>query len=79
MALEKKEVMYAKELNDVFVLFVKVASLVKGKGDYASAITELIAAIDNCSQIPEEFKADKAVFIKTALDGAVDIANVFIA
>lgn len=75
MGIEKREVEYAKELNDVFVLLKDVAVCMKKKEDYTKLLPELAAAVENIGQIPEERKLNRAAFDKTALCGGYDIAD----
>lgn len=76
--IEKREVEYAKELNDVMVLVKELVKCIKEKGDYTSLLGELISAVTGIEDVPAEFKANMSVFIKTALDGSVDIAMLFV-
>lgn len=54
MAIEKKELEYAKELDDVLVLVVELIKVIKKKGDYTSLVDELVNAITGMEQIPAE-------------------------
>lgn len=77
MAIEKKEIEYAKEIDDVMVLVVKTVKTIKEKGDYAALIPELIAAVNGADQMDDEFKANQMVAIKTVNLRAYDIAEIF--
>lgn len=76
--IEKKEIEYAKEIDDVMVLLIKIIEVIKEKGDYATILTELIAAVSGIDNVSEEFKANKIVAINTVINRAVDIAGIFL-
>ena len=54
MAIEKKEVEFAKEIDDVLVLMTELIKVVKTKGEYTELMDELITAINGADQIPAE-------------------------
>lgn len=76
--IEKREELYAKQLDDVMVLVKELVKCIKEKGDYASLIDELISAVTGVEEIPAEFKENLPVCIKTSLGGAIDIAMLFV-
>lgn len=78
MAIEKKEVEIAEELNDVMILVKEIVKVIKEKGDYASLIDELVAAVNGIDEIPAEFKENMEAFINTALINSVAIAMLFV-
>ena len=69
MAIEKKEVEYAKEIDDVAVLLVAVVKDVR-QGKTAAeiangAITKLIAALAGVDQMDDEAKLNRKVAMQT--------------
>lgn len=78
MSIEKKEIEYAKELDDVMVLLVEIVRVVKEKGDYVTLMDELMTAISGIENVSEEFKSNKIVAINTVVNRAVEIAGIFI-
>ena len=79
MAIEKKEIEFAKELDDVMVLFVELVKGIKNKGDYTALLDELIGAINGADDIDDEVKANLKASINTVTLRANDIAEVFYA
>ena len=75
----KKEIMIAKELDDVMVLFVELVKTIKNKGDYTSLLDELIGAINGADEILVEVKENLKASIDTVMLRANDIAEVFYA
>ena len=76
--IEKKEVEFAKELDDVMKLVTKVVKTIKEKGDYAAILPELIAAIEGVGDIDDEFKASMKAFVLTSAEGVYDIVDIFL-
>lgn len=66
MSIVKKEIDYAKEIGDVFLLVEEVIKVIKKKGDYMSLIDELVAAVDGVSGVEDELKANQKAAIQTA-------------
>lgn len=68
MAIQKKEIEYAKELDDVMVLVVELVKDIKAKKDVAALAAEnlpnLMNAIGGLDQIGDEFK-NKPVLLST--------------
>ena len=64
MGIEKREVSYAKEMDDVLVLVIQLLNTIKNKGDYTALIGALVTAVDGVTNIPEEFK-DMDAFLST--------------
>lgn len=59
-------------------LFIEVASIIKNKGEYTSLMDELIKAIEGVGEIDDEVKEAFFVSVKTIMDKAVDLADVFV-
>lgn len=76
MAIEKKEVEYAKEIDDVMVLVYEVVKVIKEKGNYAELVDELVAAVSGADQIKDELKDIRAVS-NSVLPRALDIIALF--
>lgn len=79
MAILKKEVQYAKEVDDVCVAlvgFVKDLKAKKPVGDILSgSMPKLIDAISGVDQIGDEEKASRAVFLETILYRVGELAD----
>ena len=54
--IEKKEMEYAKETDDVLVLVIALIKVIKSKGDYSALMGKLITAVNGMGDIPEEVK-----------------------
>lgn len=78
MAIERREVMYADQLDDVMLLVVEMIRVIKEKGDYSSLVDDLVKAISGIEEIPQEFKANKEAFVNTVLLRASEIAFMFV-
>lgn len=69
MAIQKREVEYAKEVDDVAVLLVKIVEMAKAGMSVveigAGAVTPLIDAVANIQGVGEEIAANKKVAIST--------------
>ncbi len=70
MAVQKKEVEYSKEIDDVLVLVVELVKDIKAKKGAAELAAENLAnlmnAVGGADQIPAEAKASLAVALQTA-------------
>ncbi len=70
MPIQKKEVEYAKEIDDVLALVVELVKDIKAKksaGELAAENLEnLIQAVAGAEQIPAEAKASLSVTLQTA-------------
>lgn len=75
--IEKKEIEFAKEADDVLALIVRLIETIRGGNDYALLLPELIAAINGADGIPEEL-ANRRVFINTVGLRFGDIIDAFI-
>jgi hypothetical protein len=76
MAIEKKEIEYAKQLDDVFELVVELMKVVRAKGNYAELVDELIDAVTGVDEIKDEVKNLSAV-AHTAMPRVFEIIEVF--
>ena len=76
--IEKKEVEYAKELDDVMDLIVELVKVIKEKGDYTTLMSDLISAVSGIDQVDDEIKENLKASINTVLFRAVEIADIFI-
>lgn len=76
MAIIKNELEIAKELDDVMVLVIEVVKTIKGKGEYADLIDELISAVNGVDDIPNEIKNIEAA-IRTIAPRVYNIIEVF--
>lgn len=69
MAIQKKEVEYAKEIGDVMVLIVELVKDVKAKKAMSELMSEnlphLINAIGGVDQVPAEIAEHKVVALQT--------------
>lgn len=69
MAVQKKEIQYAKEIDDVAVLLVSVLRDVKAGKTAAEiangAITKLIEALAGVDQMDDEVKGNRVVALQT--------------
>lgn len=75
MAIVKKEIDYAKEIGDVFVLVEEIVKVIKAKGNYTELFDELIAAVEGVQNAGDEFELNKKASIQTAtfhVGGIVD-------
>ncbi|TXG77621.1 hypothetical protein E6Q11_02510 [Candidatus Dojkabacteria bacterium] len=83
MGIEKKEVEYAKELDDVLVLMIELAKDIKAGKDVALIASEnlpgLMAAFSGADQIAAELKANPAVVSQTVGMRMGELAGVFLA
>lgn len=75
--IEQRQVAVAKELDDVLVLVKEVVKTVKEKGDYATLLDELIAAVTGAQTIPDELDNKLAAYNTVALRVG-EIADLFI-
>ena len=78
MAIEKKEIDFAKETDDVMKLVVELVKTIKEKGDYANLLDELIAAINGIDEVSDEYKSNLKAVINTVQLNVTDIAMIFI-
>lgn len=82
MAVEKKEIEYAKELGDVMVLVVELVKDIKAGKDVGAITSEnlphLINAIQGADQIPAEAKASREVALQTMGLHTGELAGVLI-
>lgn len=82
MAIEQKQVEYAKEVDDVLVLLVELVKDVKAKKDLGAIAAEnlpnLMAAITGADQVGAEVQANKAVVLQTVGHRLGDLASVFV-
>ncbi len=76
--IEKREIEVAKEFDDVLVLFVELMDTIKNKKDYTALIPKLMTAIDNFTDIDDEYRASRIAFLRTASIRLVDIVDVFL-
>jgi hypothetical protein len=82
MAVEMKEMKYAKELGDVWELLYKAVEMVavekKGASEMAMLLPELVEAINGADQIDNEMKEDLEAVMSTCGMGAMKIAAMFL-
>lgn len=78
MAIEKKEIEYAKEIGDVLVLVKEIVKTIKEKKDYTALLPALISAVDGATNIDEEVKENKAAVAGTVSYHLGEIAGLFI-
>jgi len=65
MAIESKSVEYAKEIDDVMVLFVEVVKNRKAKAALTDLIDELMTALAGIDQVDDEFIGNRKVALQT--------------
>jgi len=65
MAIETKQVEYAKEIDDVMNLLVQIVTVLKEKGQVTSLVDELIVAIDGVDQVDDELSENMQVALQT--------------
>lgn len=79
MAIQKKEVEYAKEMDDVGALLVKIVKEAKEKkpvGDIASgSVQALIDAISGVDQVGVEFDKSRKVALQTILSRVGELVD----
>lgn len=78
MAIRKKEIEFASELDDVMILVCELIRVIKEGGEYTGLIDELIDAVNNINEIPGEYKENIKACLNTVSLRMVDIASVFI-
>ena len=82
MAIEKKEIQYAKELDDVMSLVVNLVADIKAKKDVSAIASEnlplLVKAIEGINAIPQEYAGDKKAFFETVGIGLGGLVGVLI-
>lgn len=82
MSIQKKEVEYAKEVDDVMVLVLELLKDIKEKKPVATLALEnlqnLMNAMNGLDQVDEEVKANKAVVLATVGGRMGEIAGVFV-
>lgn len=66
MSIVKKEIEYAKEIGDVFVLVEDIIVLIKEKKDYMALIPSLVNAVNGAPDVDDEFEANRKAAIQTA-------------
>jgi hypothetical protein len=75
MSIQKKEIEYAKEIGDVFVLVEEIIKSIKNKSDYMSLLPSLVDAVNGAPDVDDEFEANRKAAIQTAtyhVGGIVD-------
>lgn len=77
MSKKTIEIDVLKELSEVFDFTAALVKCIKDKGDYATLLPQLVAAIEGISEIPAELKETPELITTCAL-GASNIANVFV-
>jgi hypothetical protein len=81
MAIEKKEIEFAKEVDDALVFLVELVKDIKAGKNAAQIAAEnlpgLMNAIGSADQIPEEFKSSE-VFLQTVGYRFGDMVSAFI-
>lgn len=65
MAIEKKEIEYAKEIGDVAKLINHLIATIKAKGDYMAVIPSLIEAVNGVDQVDDEFAVNRKAALAT--------------
>ena len=79
MAIQKREVQFAKEVDDVCVLLVGIVKDLKAKkpaGEVVSgAVPKLIEAISGIDQLGAEQLANRAVFLETIMYRVGELAD----
>lgn len=65
MAIEKREVSIAKQIDDVAVLLVEVVKTVKNKEEVTGLVPEIIQAIEGVDAIDDEVGINRKVAIQT--------------
>jgi hypothetical protein len=82
MAIEKKEVLYAKELSDVMDLLVGLVDDIKQKKSISEIGAEnlplLMAAVDGLGALDDEFLGDRKVALETIGSKLGDLVDVFL-
>lgn len=83
MAIEKKEVSYAKELDDCMVLVVELIKDIKAKKGVSELMSEnlgnLIAAIGGIDQVAGELESNKEVALETIGFRVGELSNALLA
>ena len=72
----KKEIDYAKEIGEVFVLVEGIVSAIKNKDDYMTLLPKLVSAVEGVPDVDDEFEQNRKAAIQTAtyhVGGVVDI------
>jgi len=80
MAIEKKELDYAKEAGDVMNLVVEVVKHFKAKkslGEAAELMDELMAAVSGIDQLDDEWKENRMAVVNAVYCGASELVDVF--
>lgn len=82
MAIESKEVLYAKELSDVMDLLVGLVDDIKAKKSISEIGAEnlplLMAAVDGLGSLDDEFLGDRKVALQTIGSKLGDLVDVFL-
>lgn len=81
MAIEKKEIDFAKELGDVMALLTEIVKHFKaGKkpAELPELLDELVTAVTGIDQLDDELKENQKAAIATVLLGANDIVDIFL-
>lgn len=65
--IEKKEVKYAKQIDDVLALVEEIVKVVREKGEYAELVDEFISAVEGIDQVEEEAKDKLALYNTVSL------------
>lgn len=78
MAIETKTINYAKETDDVFVLFLNIVKKAKAGEPVAQVASEelqdLFTAVSGIGDAPSEFSVDLEASLQTAFSRSVSIA-----
>ena len=75
--IEKKEVSYAAQLDDIMVLLLELVKTIKEKGNYTSLVDEVINAVSGIDEIDDEFKASLETCVDTVVTRAIQIGFLF--
>jgi uncharacterized protein YejL (UPF0352 family) len=79
MAIEKKEVSYAKEIDDVLNLVVGLVNDLKAKKDIALIVSgnlpALLTALDGINQLDAEISSNRLVALQTIGAKLGDLAD----
>lgn len=79
MAIEQKQIDYAKELDDVLVLLVDLLKEIKAGKSVAQIATDelqdLFTAVAGVSDIPSEFATSREVALQTAFYRTASIVD----
>jgi len=78
MAIEKREMEIAKELDDVGALIVELVKTIKNKGDLTENIGELIQAINGVDEVDDEMAANRKVAMQTIGARVLELVDVFL-